>query len=136
MLNMKNGWLITDDDTMQCVKKVNDKCFVMVDTIWLDICSGEPCAKNAKDETDNYVVVEAVVDVSKLTLNEVECAISGYYKSISEMMNAYNCKFEDLYQLIAECYFESGICCYDHMSKVISWDDAEKYIQAIIGEDD
>lgn len=132
MLEMKNGWTTTDDEVMQCVKILSEKRFSLIETIWLDTCGDDPHAENAKDEFDNYVVVEAVVDVGKLTLYEIECAIASYYDSVTQMMESYNCKFEDLYQLIAECYFESMLYGYNRQSKILSWDDAEKYIQNVI----
>ena len=132
MLKMNNGWFITDDASMQCVKRINEKRFLITDAIWLDTCGDDPRAENAKDEFDNYVVAEAVIDVGELTLHEIECAISVFYDSVSQMMEYYHSSFEDLYQLIAECYFESGLCEYSRLSKLLSWNDAEAYIQNII----
>ena len=38
MLEMKNGFVITDDDCMQCRKDLGDRKFLFVQAIWMDGC--------------------------------------------------------------------------------------------------
>ena len=39
MLEMKNGFVITDDDCMQCRKDLGDRKFLFVQAIWTDVMS-------------------------------------------------------------------------------------------------
>lgn len=127
---MNNNWICTDDDSMQYIKKTGDGQYRIIDTIWYDVC-GEKKAVNTVDESDNYVVVEGTVDINELTLKEIKSAVKPFYGTL-EQLGEFEHNLDAVSQIIAECYFESGICPYDKISDIMSWADAEKYINSII----
>ena len=72
MLEMKNGFVLTDDDCMQCRKDLGNRNYVFIQAIFMD---GE----------DKYCVVANTEDVSRMSLNDIELAISGHYDNIEDM---------------------------------------------------
>lgn len=37
MLEMRNGFVVTDDDCMQCRKDLGDRRFLFIQAIWMEI---------------------------------------------------------------------------------------------------
>ena len=77
MLEMKNGFVITDDDCMQCRKDLGDRKFLFVQAIWMDGC-------------DEYCVVANLEDLKEMSLDDIEMAICGFYDSLKAMEESYN----------------------------------------------
>lgn len=123
MLEMKNGFVITDDDCMQCRKDLGNRKYIFIQAIWLD---GE----------GKYCVVANTEDVSKMSLNDIELAICGYYDSIEDMEKKYDEPLGQLDWLIAECSFENHpYCDWEHQSEIATWEQAEQIIQHFINTD-
>lgn len=117
MLELKNGFECTDDDCMQCRKYIGDRKYVFIQALWLDTINDE----------DTYSVVADTIDVSKMTTEDIECAIYGYYDSIKDMEQKYETTLEDLDWLIAECEFESELE-WEYGSKIVTNKRAAKLI--------
>ena len=133
MIIENNNWFCTDPDCMQYCKQVNDTEFHFVQAVWLDTCSGDTTAENAKDETDNYVVCSGYIDLDCYSEEDVNCALSSYDYTLESANKIFG---DDANQIIAECLFEDE-CLTDgnSISVVVSWDDAEKIIQNYIKEE-
>ena len=124
MLEFKNGFVCTDDDCMQCRKYIGDRKYIFIQALWLDTINDE----------DTYSVVADTIDVSKMTTEDIECAIYGYYDSIKDMEQKYEVALEDLDWLVAECEFESKIT-WEYGSRVVTEKRAEEIIQKFIDSD-
>ena len=59
MLEMKNGFVVTDDDCMQCQKDLGERKFLFIQAIWMD---GE----------NEYCVVDAMEESYKLPLGQLD----------------------------------------------------------------
>lgn len=77
MLEMKNGFVITDDDCMQCRKDLGDRKFLFVQAIWMDGC-------------DEYCVVANLEDLKEMSLDDIEMAICGFYDNVKASGNLTN----------------------------------------------
>lgn len=69
MLEMRNGFVVTDDDCMQCRKDLGERKFLFIQEIWMD---GD----------NKYCVVANVEDLKEMSLDDIEMAICGFYDSI------------------------------------------------------
>ena len=134
MLEMRNGWELTDSDSMQCRKPIAKGVYKFMEVVWLDTVDGDLRAENAKDEFDNYVVRADEVDVNLMTLSDVGNAIASFnYNSVKDLMESYDIeKVEDVCSLLAEMIFENDPYGSISISGVVSWADAEKIIQGYI----
>ncbi len=105
MVNVSNGWFHTDE--LQYARKISDTKYHYIEAIWLDDLKSK----------DVYAVCANTIDINELSQNDIELAISGYYKDIESMEKSYGMTVEsgDLNQIIAECYFEEH-CLYDNYS--------------------
>lgn len=75
MLEMANDFELKDNDCMQCGKEIEPRKFLFIQAIWI-----------GSDKKENeYIVVADTVDVSEMSLNDIECAICGYYDGIKAM---------------------------------------------------
>lgn len=120
MLEMKNGFVITDDDCMQCRKDLENRKYLFIQAIWMD---GE----------DKYCVVANTEDVSKMSLNDIEIAICGFYDDIKDMETKYDEPLGQLDWLVAECSFENHpYCDWEYQSEIVTWKQAEEIIQKFI----
>lgn len=124
MIEVKNGFECTDDDCMQCSKYIGDRKYMFIQALWLD----------AIDDEGIYSVVAGTIDVSKMTTEDIECAIYGYYDSIKDMEQKYEAALEDLDWLVAECEFESKIT-WEYGSRIVTEKRAEEIIQKFIDSD-
>lgn len=93
--NVKPGettkeWVLTDPDCNQYGKQLSDFSWSYIESRLLG--NGE------------YAVSQAVVDLQDYSLDEWEEYISGYYKSIEEVVSSYG--FRKALQIIAESIFE------------------------------
>lgn len=77
MLEMKNGFVITDDDCMQCRKDLGDRKFLFVQAIWMDGC-------------DEYCVVANLEDLKEMSFDDIEMAICGFYDNVKASGNLTN----------------------------------------------
>jgi len=137
MLEMRNGWELTDSDCMQCRKQISKGVYKFIEAVWPDITDEDLRAENAKDEFDNYVVRANVVDMNFTTLGDISCTLASFgYDSINNLMESYDInKVEDTYPLLAEMIFENDPYSLITISNVVSWADAEKIIQGCIDKD-
>lgn len=123
MLELKNGFECTCTD-MQCTKYIGDRKYVFIQALWLDTINDE----------DTYSVVADTVDVSKMTTEDIESAICGYYNSIEYMEQKYEATLKNLDWLVAKCAFESKLD-WKYGSKVVTEKRAEEIIQNFIDSD-
>lgn len=120
MLKMKNGFVITDDDCMQCRKDLGDREFLFVQAIWMD-------------GYNEYCVVVNTEDLKEMSLDDIKMAISGYYDSIKAMEDSYDLPLGQLDELVAECSFENHpYCDWEYKSEIITKERAEEIIQKLI----
>lgn len=123
MLKMKNGFVITDDDCMQCRKDLGDRKFLFVQAIWMD---GD----------NEYCVVVNTEDLKKMSLDDIKMAVSGYYDSIKAMEDSYDLPLGQLDELVAECSFENHpYCDWEYKSEIVTKERAEEIIQKFIDTD-
>lgn len=123
MLKMKNGFVITDDDCMQCRKDLGDRKFLFVQAIWMD---GD----------NEYCVVVNTEDLKEMSLDDIKMAVSGYYDSIKTMENSYDLPLGQLDELVAECSFENHLYCdWEYKSEIVTKERAEEIIQKLIDTD-
>lgn len=123
MLKMKNGFVITDDDCMQCRKDLGDREFLFVQAIWMD---GD----------NEYCVVVNTEDLKEMSLDDIKMAVSGYYDSIKTMEDSYDLPLGQLDELVAECSFENHpYCDWEYKSEIVTKERAEEIIQKLIDTD-
>ena len=123
MLEMKNGFVITDDDCMQCRKNLGNRKFLFIQVIWMD---GD----------DEYCVVANTEDLKEMSLEDIEMAVSGYYDNIKAMEESYKLPLGQLDELVAECSFEDHpYCDWEYKSEFVTQERAEEIIQKFIDTD-
>lgn len=123
MLEMKNGFVITDDDCMQCRKNLGNRKFLFIQVIWMD---GD----------DEYCVVANTEDLKEMSLEDIEMAVSGYYNNIKAMEESYKLPLGQLDELVAECSFEDHpYCDWEYKSEFVTQERAEEIIQKFIDTD-
>lgn len=123
MLKMKNGFVITDDDCMQCRKDLGDRKFLFVQAIWMD---GD----------NEYCVVVNTEDLKEMSLDDIKMVVSGYYDSIKAMEDSYDLPLGQLDELVAECSFENHpYCDWEYKSEIVTKERAEEIIQKLIDTD-
>ena len=123
MLKMKNGFVITDDDCMQCRKDLGDREFLFVQAIWID---GD----------NEYCVVVNTEDLKEMSLDDIKMAVSGYYDNIKAMEDSYDLPLGQLDELVAECSFENHpYCDWEYKSEIVTKERAEEIIQKLIDTD-
>lgn len=119
MLEMKNGFVVTDVDCMQCRKDLGNRRFLFIQSIWLG-------------EGDAYAVVANIEDLKEMSIKDIKTAVSEYYDGILGMEEVYNLPLGQLDDIVAECSFENrGIWC-KHESEAVTWTKAENIIQCFI----
>jgi hypothetical protein len=105
--DLSNGFVLTDiDDRFQRCKKLNETTFTYrsgTDD------QGFLCALSLDERESIEYVISEDVDISSLSEQEVEEAVSSYYGSVEELENEYE---DSANMIIAECYFEQEI---DHL---------------------
>ena len=92
MLEMRNGFVVTDNDCMQCRKDLGERKFLFIQEIWMD---GD----------NEYCVVANTEDLKEMSFNDIELAICGFYDSIKAMEESYKLPLGQLDELVAECSF-------------------------------
>lgn len=123
MLKMKNGFVITDDDCMQCRKDLGDREFLFVQAIWMD---GD----------NEYCVIANTEDLKEMSLDDIKMAVRGYYDSIKAMEDSYDLPLGQLDELVAECSFENHpYCDWEYKSEIVTKERAEEIIQKLIDTD-
>ena len=119
MLEMRNGFECTDNDCMQCRKSLGNRRYFFIQVVELD--------------EYKYRVVANIEDLTKMSLNDIERAISGYYDDIPAMEESYGIPLGQLDDIIAECSFENRpYDTYDHKSEILTLERAEETIQDFI----
>lgn len=119
MLEMKNGFVETDSDCMQCRKDLGNREFLFIQVI-------------SSDEEGKYFVVADKEDLKEMSLNDIKAAVSGYYDGILGMEQTYNLPLGQLDDIVAKCSFESRRFRYKHESEAVTWTRAENIIQCFI----
>ena len=120
MLEMRNGFVITDNDCMQCRKDLGNRKFLFVQEIQMD---GD----------NEYCVVANTEDLKEMSFNDIELAICGFYDSIKAMEESYELPLGQLDELVAECSFENHpYCDWEYESKIVTKERAEEIIQKFI----
>lgn len=119
-----SSWVCTDNDCMQCYKKINDHTYDFIEIVWLDTCKGDPGYPDKE-----YTVKSACVDLYDYTTEEREIAICGYYDSLDTVYAEYGDATD---QIIAECIFEEmndgSATTYGMMTRK----EAEKFVMKYI----
>lgn len=119
MLEMKNGFVETDSDCMQCRKDLGNREFLFIQVI-------------RSDEEGKYIVVADKEDLKEMSLNDIKTAVSEYYDGILGMEQAYNLPLGQLDDIVAECSFESREIWCKCESEAVTWIKAENMIQYFI----
>lgn len=120
MLEMKNGFVITDSDCMQCRKNLGERKFLFIQAIFLD---GD----------DEYCVVANTEDLREMSLDDIKMAICGFYDNIKAMEESYKLPLGQLDDLITECSFENHhYGDWEYGSEIVTWERAEEIIQKFI----
>lgn len=123
MLEMRNGFVATDDDCMQCRKNLGDRKFLFIQAIWMD---GD----------NEYCVVANAEDLKEMSLDDIEIAICGFYDGIKAMEESYKLPLGQLDNLVAECTFENHpYCDWEYESEIVTLERAEEIIQKFIDTD-
>lgn len=85
------------------------------------------------DGENDYCVVSDIEDLTTMSLEDIESAITGYYDDIEAMEKSYDLPLGQLDSVIAECNFEGRpFCDWEHQSEVVTWNRAEEIIQKFI----
>ena len=121
MLEMRNGFVVTDNDCMQCRKDLGDRRFLFIQAILMD---GD----------NEYCVVANAEDLKEMSFDDIELAICGFHDSIKAMEESYELPLGQLDELVAECSFENHTYC-DWESETVTWERAEEIIQKFIDTD-
>ena len=119
MLEMKNGFVETDSDCMQCRKGLGNREFLFIQVI-------------SSDEEGKYIVVADKEDLKEMSLNDIKTAVSGYYDGILGMEQVYNLPLGQLDDIVAECSFENRGIWSKYESEEVTWVRAENIIQYFI----
>ena len=116
---MKNGFVETDSDCMQCRKDLGNREFLFIQVI-------------RSDEEGKYIVIADKEDLKEMSLNDIKTAVSGYYDGILGMEQTYNFPLGQLDDIVAECSFGNRGFWYKHESEAVTWERAENIIQCFI----
>ena len=122
-----NEWFETD--YLQWCKKIDNMIFKFCQVIWLDTCGDDERASNAKDDSDNYCVVAAVINLWDYDEQDVLSILSSFgYSSFQEVNDIYG---NGATQIMAECVFEQDCLCdpYVVSKEVLSKEDAEEFAE-------
>ena len=123
MLEMRNGFVATDDDCMQCRKNLGGRKFLFIQAIWMD---GD----------NEYCVVANAEDLTEMSLDDIEIAICGFYDSIKAMEESYKLPLGQLDDLVAECAFENHpYCDWEYKSEIVTKERAGEIIRKFIDTD-
>lgn len=117
MENDVNGWILTDDDSSQYMKKLGDNLY--------------DCIEVRRMMSSGYAVVRASVDLSALSVDELENFAMPYYPGgLAEVRETYT---EAACQTLAECIFEQLLPAGCNLFKVVFSElDAFQIVQLII----
>lgn len=121
MIEERNGFECTDNDCMQYRKLIGNRKYLFVQEILLD--------------ENEYCVVANVEDLTKMSLQDIEYTIRGYYEDIPSMEKSYKLPLGQLDDIIAECSFENHAYSdrdYDYESEIVTQEKAEEIIQKFI----
>ena len=121
MIEERNGFECTDNDCMQYRKLIGNRKYLFVQEILLD--------------ENEYCVVANVEDLTKMSLQDIEYTIIGYYRDIPSMEKSYKLPLGQLDDIIAECSFENHAYSdydYDYESEIVTQEKAEEIIQKFI----
>ena len=94
------SWFLTDDSCAQYCRKISATQYEFVQLQWMDMLP--------HDDSD-YCVTHSEIDVGSMDIDDVECAICGFYDSIPALIESYgkDMSVEDYAQIVAECVFEN-----------------------------
>lgn len=120
LLELKNNFECTGNDCMQYRKYKGGRKYLFIQAFYLD--------------ENEYSVVADIIDVSKMTTEDIESAICGYYNSIEYMEQKYEATLKNLDWLVAKCAFESKLD-WKYGSKVVAEKRAEEIIHSFIDSD-
>lgn len=134
MLKMKNGFFETDCDCMQCCKELGKQVYLFIQVLSVENPLNGNGESSEEEEEQDYLVVASRVDASDMSRDDIEAAIYGFYRNISDMEAAYGADISELMQLVAECRFENvwDRTGYDYVSGPMPWNLAEQTIQCFI----
>lgn len=120
MLEMRNGFVVTDNDCMQYRKDLGERKFLFIQSILMD---GD----------NKYCVVANAEDLKEMSLDDIKMAICGYYGNINAMEESCKLPLGQLDELVAECSFENHpYCDWEYESEIVTWERAEEIIQKFI----
>ena len=106
-------WFLTDDSCAQYCRKITDTEYEFVQLQWMDMLPRED---------SDYCVTNSTVNVGSMDLDDIECAICGFYDSVQAMVESYgkDMSVTDYCQIIAECAFENETGD-NSISEVMDW---------------
>lgn len=122
------GWICTDNDSLQHLRKNDDGTYNCIEIVWLDTCEGDEGYPDKE-----YVVKTALIDLNDYTEEDMEIAISGYYpdSTLSELKEEWG---DSLDQLIVECIFEEMTEGSASVHGMMTRAEAENFIKKYIEE--
>lgn len=106
-------WFLTDDSCAQYCRKITDTEYEFVQLQWMDML---------QHKDSDYCVTNSTVNVGSMDLDDIECAICGFYDSVQAMVESYgkDMSVTDYCQIIAECAFENETGD-NSISEVMDW---------------
>lgn len=125
---MWSSWDLTDSDCCQYMRR-DYPYYEMIQVVWIDDIKLTDVYYDKE-----YVVVRDSVNISSLSGNDIEIAISSYGYNIADCIEEYGDAANDL---IAEYYLECSILedC-NIIAAFNTMDECEKFIQSIRSKED
>lgn len=113
------SWFLTDSNCAQYCRKLSPTKYEFTQIVWLD---------TTEDTDKEYVVTHDVEELADFDIDDLECAISGFYNSLHDMVNSYgkDMSLKDYLQLIAECAFENE-CGDNSISDIMTWNECVQF---------
>ena len=113
------SWFLTDSNCAQYCRKLSPTKYEFTQIVWLD---------TTEDTDKKYVVTHDVEELADFDIDDLECAISGFYNSLHDMVNSYgkDMSLKDYLQLIAECAFENE-CGDNSISDIMTWNECVQF---------
>jgi hypothetical protein len=124
---MFTKWYSTDNGCHQHMRK-DGRVYEMIQCVWLDTTEEDRLLGRHE-----YVIVRGDVDMSKVTMFDVKCALAAYGYNVNDLANEYG--YVVATDIIAECILEEEIvrdsCIIDVAD---TFKEAKEKIDKIINE--
>ena len=125
---MWSSWDLTDTNCCQYMRR-DYPYYEMIQAVWLDTAQ-----EDVENGCKQYIIVRDSINISSLSGNDIEIAISSYGYNIADCIEEYGDAANDL---IAEYYLECSILedC-NIIAAFNTMDECEKFIQSIRSKED